>query len=147
MGGRSIPLLLLTVCLASGGCTPALPPLVPVTSKYLDPKGQFTLYVSNQSFALSPVDIEIRVNGEVVVHDYFDVKNQHNWKQFTLALPPGPYTLNVSSRRGGAELTKDFVVKDKHWAVVDYWYYPRSHYMPTPRKLTFSMRDEPIYFK
>jgi len=122
-------------------------PLPPPESKLLDPNGSFTLYVSNQSFAISPVDIQVEIDGEVVIREYFDVANQHNWKAFKLSLSPGQHKLKVSSVKGNAELSKEFDVTDEHWAVVDYWYYPKSHYNPTPKKLTFDIQDTPIRFQ
>lgn len=43
-------------------------------------------------------------------------------------------------------LEKEFEIKDKHWAVVDYWYYPEAHYNPTPKQFSFDIQDKPIYF-
>jgi hypothetical protein len=42
-------------------------------------KGNLILYVSNQSFAISPVDIIIHIEGKKIVDRDFDVGNQHNW--------------------------------------------------------------------
>ena len=129
------------------GC--GLRQLPPVDSKLLDPNGTFTLHVSNQSFAISPVDIQVRIDGEVVVRQYFDVGNQHSWKTFRLALAPGEHKLQVSSVKGTAELTEEFVVTGEHWALIDYWYYPKvtGGGGPTPRKFIFNVQDTPIMFE
>ena len=136
---------LLAVALIFCGCK--APELPPADSKLLDPNGKFTLYVSNQSFAISPVDIRVAIDGEVVVRQYFDVGNQHTWKAFKLSLSLGPHELKVSSVKGTAELTTQFDVKGEHWAVIDYWYYPKSHYDPTPKHFSFDIQDKPIEFE
>ena len=132
--------------LLTAGCT--YRQVVPPDSKLLDPNGQFTLYVSNQSFAISPVDIQVEIDGEVVVREYFDVGNQHNWRAFTLSLPAGKHRLRVSSTRGEAELSEEFDVKGEHWAVVDYWCSPKltRGAGPTPKHFSFTVEDKPIYF-
>lgn len=119
--------------------------LSPVKSKLLN--GGFVLYVSNQSFAITPVDIRIEIDGEVVVHEWFHVGNQHNWKGFSLNLPTGKHTLHISSRRGEAELTKEFEVTGKHWAGIDYWYYPKPASGPVLKHFSFYIQDRPIIFE
>jgi hypothetical protein len=143
MTGRT--LFLAGICLLGAGCHAKL---APVDTKLLNPAGTFTLYVSNQSFAISPVDITVTIDGEVVVREYFDVGNQHGWKQFTLDLADGTHTLEVKSDRGAASLSKTFDVSGPRWAVIDYWYYPDSQHGagPTPRSFSFEIQDTPIAF-
>lgn len=112
--------------------------------------GNLTLYVSNQSFAITPVDITIFIDGRKAVTGNFDVKGeliaQHNWIKYVFSLPPGKHKLKAVSKKGEAVLEKEFNIKGKHWAVVDYWYYPKSHYDPTPRKFSFRIQDKPMQF-
>ncbi len=133
-------------CVLGLACRPVLPP---VDSRLLDPNGAFTLYVSNQSFAITPVDITVAIDGEVVVREYFEVGNQHSWKKFTLTIPNGRHTVNVASRKGGATLTKEIEVTGRHWAVTDFWYYPNEQggAGPTPRSFSFTIQDTPILFQ
>ena len=111
-----------------------------------DRTGNFILYVSNQSFAINPVDIKVYIDGQVAVEQEFDVGNQHNWQAFQYSLPNGTHQLRVQSRKGQAKLQKEFEVKGKHWAVLDYWFYPDTHYEPTPKHFTFGVSDKPVYF-
>jgi len=122
------------------------PEILPVANHYEDPNGNIVLYISNQSFAITPVDIRIEIDKKPVVHTYFHVGNQHNWTTYKLHLKPGKHQLDVYSEKGDTSLSKAFEVLGKHWVVVDYWYYPESHYNPTPRRFSFSIQDEPIYF-
>ena len=120
--------------------------LPPVNNSLAAENGNFTLYVSNQSFAISDVDIQIKIDGKIVVSRYFNVGNQHNWKGFTFSLAKGEHTLEAHSDQENVTLEKKFNITDEHWAVVDFWYYPSSHYEPTPKHFSFNIKDEPIYF-
>jgi len=120
--------------------------LPPVDNSIESENGNFTLYVSNQSFEVSKVDIQIKIDGKVVVSDLFDVGNQHNWKGFVFSLAKGTHTLEVRSDQEDVNLTEEFEITEKNWAVVDFWYYPESHYEPTERHFSFHISDEPIYF-
>ena len=115
-----------------------------------DPDGNLTLYVSNQSLAITPVDITIYIDGKIAVTGDFDVKGkrtaQHNWIKHVFALPAGMHRLRAVSEKGQATLEKEFEIKENHWAVVDYWYYPESHDNPTPKHFTFKIQDRPIGF-
>jgi len=101
-----------------------------------------TLYVSNQSFAISPVDIVIKIDNEKIVDSIFHVDDQHNWYKYTVDLKPGIHKIEAFSTKGIASLTKSFNVTDRHWIGVDFWYYPETHYSPTPRKFSFFMTDK-----
>ena len=112
-----------------------------------DKTGNFILYVSNQSFAINPVDIKVYIDDQVAVEQEFGVGNQHNWQAFQYSLPNGTHQLRVQSQKGQAKLQKEFEVKGKHWAVLGYWFYPDTHYEPTPKKFTFGVSDKPVYFE
>ena len=120
--------------------------LPPVDNNLLSEDGNFTLYVSNQSFEISRVDIQIKIDGKVVVSEYFHVGNQHNWKPFFFSLPKGTHTLEVRSNQENVNFIKQFEIKDKHWAVVNFWYYPKNHYEPIEKHFAFNISDKPIYF-
>lgn len=111
------------------------------------PEANLILYVSNQSFAISPVDIQISIDGKPVVRQHFDVENQHTWQIFEFSFGLGKHQLSATSSKGEATITQTFEVVGKHWAVLDYWYYPESHYSPTPRHFTFHIQNTPVYFE
>lgn len=118
-----------------------------------DPNGNFILYVSNQSFDENPVDITVHIDGKKAIEGDFDVTGkriaQHNWIMHRFDLAPGRHRLSVKSKKGKASLDKEFEISDKHWAVIDYWYYPtlRGGAGPTPRHLSFMIQDSPIGFQ
>jgi hypothetical protein len=114
-----------------------------------DPNGNFVLYLSNQSFAISPVDMAVYIDGTKAIQENFEVKNQHHYVAYTYRLAQGSHTIRVVSSKGGATLEKTFEIKNKHWATVFYWYYPdtRGGSAPTPRSFTFVVKDEPIGFE
>jgi len=114
---------------------------------FLDPKGTFTLIVSNQSYAISQVDIRVEIDGELVVSDDFKVAGQHSFIPFKLNLPEGKHHIRIWSEKGSAELAADFEVdKNIDTGLVTYWYYPESHRNPTPRSFNFRASKGPLKF-
>ena len=127
--------------LLSGCHDPKLPT---ADSGLIDPNGNFTLFVSNQSFAIDRVDVRIQLDGELVICDYFHVGDQHAFYPFTLSLAKGKHHIKVWSVKGNAQIEKDFELTDQDIAVITYWYYPKSHYQPTDRKFGFETRKGPL---
>jgi ankyrin repeat protein len=123
------------------------PKLPAVRSKLLDANGNFTLYVSNASFAISPVDVRVEIDGELVVSDYFDVVDQHRVEMFRLSLSKGKHKIQIWSEKGGAQLKTEFEYKDHDLGVIEYWYYPKSHYMPTPKQFSFRIQRPPFLIR
>lgn len=105
-------------------------------------KGNFTLYVSNQSFERPTIDVRVEIDGRIVVAEEFEVEDQHNWLEFRLPLRPGSHVIHATSRRGGAELRRTFRVKGKRWAVLDYWCCDDA---ADPR-FTFDVSKRPVAF-
>lgn len=119
-----------------------------------DKNGNFILYVSNQSFAINPVDIQVFVDNKKVIDRTFDVVGkkgvgQHNWIPFHFKASAGRYSLQVKSKKGKAVLDAAFKITDKHWAVIDYWNYPKvtGGAGPTPPKFSFNIQNKPIGFE
>ena len=108
---------------------------------------EFTLHVSNQSFNIDPVDIKISIDGEVCVDEDFFVENQHNWKMFKINLELGTHTLLAETVAGDTTLQTEFeLTLDKHYGVVDFWYYPNGSIDPTPPQFSFHFSDDPFMF-
>ena len=125
-------LLAVVVGMGCGSGAPAAGLSTQVTTQA---RGNFVLYVSDQSFALDRVDITIRIDGRVAVADEFTVGNEHNWHEYRFRLPPGLHRLSAVSRDGRARLEGSFRIKDRLYGVVDYWYSPGNP--GGERKLTF----------
>lgn len=134
--------LVLLLIGTGGGCSRVsldVPELSPVRD------GNVTLYVSNQSFADDTVDIKVLIDGKVVVHDNFEVKNQHAWHTFTFQLEPGKHTLQAHARSDSVVLKTDFELPvEKRWAVLNYWYNPttKGGVDLTPRQMKFGIHEE-----
>ncbi len=110
-----------------------------------DADGNVTLLVSNQSFDVSPVDIEISIDEQVVVRDKFDVQGdqppQHNWQQYHLRLDDGPHSLVAKSEKGQAQLHTMFEVAGAHSVAIAYWLNRRS--ARSKLKGFFTVESEP----
>jgi len=148
--GEMIPRLtwvcVASIALMAFACGRQAPEAPAKKSQPSDPLANFTLHVSNQSFAITPVDIKVQIDGNVVVDQLFDVGGQHNWKTYKLRLSPGQHIIVVTSKEGAASLTKTFQIKDKHWGVLDYWHYP-DFTPPTTKHFSFDIHDGPVYFQ
>jgi hypothetical protein len=107
-----------------------------------DQSGNFVLYVCNKSFAISPVDISISIDGRKAVSADFAVKHQHNLVEHVFQLAPGKHKLVAVSKKGAAQLETEFEVSDKHWAVVDYWCNPKQG----EKRFSFHIQDTQIGF-
>ncbi len=105
--------------------------------------GNLTLYVSNQSFDITPVDITVRIDGATAVSKSFEVGTQHNEEAFQFTLSNGSHKIDVSSIKGDAKLTKNFEIKGKRWAILDYWYTKKSQYNnESPKGFSFEISDK-----
>lgn len=106
----------------------------------------FTLLISNQSFDLDAVDIAVRIDGRRAVAGTFHVEGQHTWVPFDFGLTPGQHTLEVASSDTSATLTERFVVGQRNWGVLSFWYYPVGSPEPTPEMFSFALHDEQPLF-
>lgn len=113
-----------------------------------DPNGNFHLYISNQSFAVSLVDIKVFIDGKLVVNGSFEVGSQHNYQLFVLKLSSGRHKIVAESSKGHARLEQIFDVNDRPWATLTYWFYPKAEggAKPCPPQFKFDLSKEPIYF-
>jgi hypothetical protein len=141
------PVLALVAALALVGCGSSTEDPAPVAEEppplEQAEDGNFTLYVSNQSFDRGKVDITVWINGFVAVDDEFEVGNQHNWSEFRFNLADGPHTIRAATAAGETVFEETFTVEGKRWAVVDYWCCDSTQVEP---KFTFMVSEEPIAF-
>ena len=111
------------------GITGCVKPALDENAEVLFPQnenGNFVIYVSNQSYAKTPVDITIHINGKKAILSEFDVRKQHNWIKHIFNLQLGKHKLIIASKKGEATLEKEFEINGRHWAVINYWYYPKQ---------------------
>ncbi len=102
----------------------------------------FILYVSDQSFDVSPVDVKVYIDDQLMIDEEFEVGNQHNWKKFEYKLSKGQHTLKAVSEKGDAVLEEEFVVLNNRWAALNYWSSETE-----AKKFTVNIQSTPIYFQ
>ncbi len=88
-------------------------------------KDNVELVISNQSFVIDSVDIEILIDGKKVLNEEFHVEGdklaQHNWKRHRISLDNGSHSLKVSSQKGQAQMEKTLLVKNTLTVTIAYW--------------------------
>jgi len=103
----------------------------------------FTLYVSNQSFDIDRVGIQIDLGGELAVVGDFDVEGQHSWHQFHFELPPNT-EIALQARAHGDVLDETVTVSDDHdYAVINFWSADESSESPF---LDYFFSDDEVFF-
>ena len=105
-----------------------------------------TVLVSNQSFELPTVDVRVEIDDKLAITGDFDVGSQHTWVPFDFDLAPGTHTLKVTTETGDVSLEKTFVMDDRKWIVLNFWYYPAGSTEPTPEHFSFDIFDEQPLF-
>jgi hypothetical protein len=100
----------------------------------------FHLWVSNQSFEVDPVHIEVYIDDQQVVCDTFRVESQHTWILFELELDSGQHSLRVLGLDDQVELVESIIISDEHWGLVEFWTEEGRRFF------TFHIQDEPIGF-
>lgn len=113
----------------------------------------FILYISNQSLDIKKVDVKVYLDGNLVVDQVFDVGGRgfpgHNYKAFYFNLSKGPHIIRAETKKGKATIEQNFVIGDKNWAGLDYWYDAKSEKLGSKsgkRQFMFSIQDKPIGF-
>jgi hypothetical protein len=99
------------------------------------------LYVSNQSFEIDPVDIEVYIDDQPVVCDEFFVEGQHNWILHDLSLDPGEHSIRAVGHDGQTTIEETFQVEGERWAVLDFWFHPGE-----TEEFSFVIQEAPIGF-
>jgi hypothetical protein len=112
-------------------------------SDLLDPNGNFTLYVTNQSYAIDRVDIRVEIDDALVVSEYFNVGTQHTFEPFKLTLSQGMHKIHVWSELGDVELTDDFDTTDHDVGVAMFWHNPKAEVSPN-RRIDFNTQVGPF---
>lgn len=101
------------------------------------------IVVSNQSFATSPVDIDVYVDDVHVITGDFPVGSQHSFIHYDFTTGAGEHTVRAESSRGEATLEETFELPAERWGTIFYWYYPTESgdAGPTPRKLEWALHE------
>jgi hypothetical protein len=136
--------IILVLAIILGGCVRSTKPQF--TQETDQPDANFILYVSNQSFEESRVDISVIIDGKTVVSDFFPVKNHHYWKIYSLQLPLGSHQLSVKADNGTYKLERPFEISSKHWALISFWCTDKQDDKSQFSGISFAISDEPYDF-
>ncbi len=137
-------LALALVVLGSACATDDEQPIDQNAPKQLLPTSQhptYSLWVSNQSFDQSLVDIKISIDGRPAVAGKFPVNTQHTWYRFDFALPAGPHQIKAVTA-DWASAVLDTTTAQK-FGVVNFWYDAATD---QPAEFIFTGSDSPPGF-
>lgn len=115
-----VPILLAGACATDGGSS--MPGPSPQQHMPATGNPSFTLYVSNQSFDRSLVDIHVYIDNRLAVSGDFDVGTQHTWHEFKFALRPGEHAIRVESEDTTVTANANVTINAPKYGVVMYWY-------------------------
>lgn len=144
MMNRLFKIFILLFSIIIFGCSDPEVKLSTIKSNLEDPNGNFVLYVSNQSFSLPKTDIRVEIDGVPVIHQYFEVQDQHKWIKFTFMLSSGTHHLIANSIKSDAKYESDFIISDKKWSVLDFC--TRYEGKDVPAFFDFIIKNEDISF-
>lgn len=102
------------------------------------------LNVSNQSFDMDPVDIDVYVDGVKLVSGDFLVEGQHTRVRFDFDVEANePHTIRTVTKKGSVEESAvvDVPVAGK-WVVVSFWYDASEVGGPVPPSFSIHAMDE-----
>lgn len=140
---RSLAASLALPLLALAACDSVNEPhqLAPLTD---DP--ELTLYVSNQSFDIDPVDIDVFIDGEPAVTGDFLVEGQHSWHEFPFDAALGAHEIMAVSSQAPSPVTASLDLGKPEHVVISFWYYPAGDPEPYGPTLSLEVYDEPPLF-
>jgi len=103
------------------------------------------LAVSNQSFALDPVDITVFIDNKEVLSQDFYVGNQHNWEVIETEIGLGEHQIYAISNQGQTTISQTFNISNDNdqWASLDFWDDESSNAIEVPR-FSVTMTEEPL---
>ncbi|MDO9289537.1 MAG: hypothetical protein Q7T83_12200 [Thermodesulfovibrionales bacterium] len=112
------------------------------TAAIREPNANFILYVANQSYHDSKVNISVAIDDRHIFKEAFR-NRQHTWTIYALHLLPGEHTIHAVSSKDNSTVRQSFTVSDHHWAVLIYSS-PRSD--SKQKVIFFEVYNEPIGF-
>lgn len=120
---------------------PSSQPAEPLLAQ--DPKGNFVLFVGNQSPTVTPVDIVVTIDGKKAVDANFALGMGRNIVRHAFLLPPGEHTLIAVSKKGRNVVLKQ-TIKVGDAASFGILFYTGGG--RTPTQFTFRIQDtEPMF--
>jgi hypothetical protein len=144
----SVLVLAIPLVPLAGACTQDHDPPRQVLPLPADPN--FSLYVSNQSFDIDPVDVQVSFDGQLALTGDFLVEGQHSWHRFDFKLAPGSHEMRSTTDAGGVEEIAPFdTTAAPRYGVLAFWFYPpgsEGGVDPTPPQFSFDVLDEPPLF-
>jgi hypothetical protein len=110
-------------------------------------RSNLVVYVSNQSFDIDPVDIDITLDRKPLIEGDFLVEGQHTWLRFEFDVGSGTHELVAETSAGPASSHRLTTGGATRFVVINFWYYPPGSGDPTGPLFTIDEYDEQPYFE
>jgi len=107
------------------------------------------LYVSNQSFSDSLINISISIDEVEYFNKSCFVGDQHIWEYIEFNLSKGKHDFVAIELNSNTIGFTTFDIQNENWIVIDFWYYTESdfpHASPEPRHFTFDISSTEVGF-
>lgn len=99
-------------------------------------------YIRTNANKPTPVDIQIAIDGDIVVQDAFETDNV--FTRYHFRLPQGQHHLVAESERGQARIEEDIFVHSTLHVGIAYWYAEPGSLLPElPPQLTLHAAQQP----
>ena len=124
----------------------------PTSMSAVDPnQANFVLHVLNSSNASPNVDVQVYLDGELALNEFFEVGTNEvgitNHKTYYFKLNTGMHTIKAVSVKGEAIFETQFEIDEKKWAIIGYEYSPGPPPDTPPKHFGFQIQNEPIQFQ
>lgn len=86
--------------------------------------GNYSIYVSNQSSTLDPVDLTIMIDGKLAIKQEFYFENGETHIRFQFQIEDGDHKLSVSSIKGNISKDTTFTPQSTPYCSISFWYEP-----------------------
>jgi len=118
-----------------------------VLNKKVSEEDNLIVYLSNQSQEKPSVDINLFIDGKLMV-DIVQDYQLHGRSRFGFKLKKGKHELKLISQIGETTLEKEFIIAENHWMAISYYFSTgkRGGLVKAP-VFAFRFQNEPIYFR
>ncbi len=108
--------------------------------------GNFSIYVSNQSPSLDPVDLKISIDGKLAIRREFYFENGETHIRFQFQIEDGNHKLSVSSIKGNISKDTAFTLQTTPYCSISFYYEPAYNGYKEVKDISIRLLTRPPLF-